>query len=459
MQTNYITFLMIGFITIAGEFGFSQVAAISQPDKSHTADNNESPASQIVIANIGDTEFEPAGEITLLEALARTLVENPDLAAFDFEVRVHEARELQTRLIRNPELNVEIEKFGSHGPVKGFNSAENSTKLSQIIELGGKRKKRVNNATLNTRLAEWDYEIKRLAILTNVNNRFIDLLAAQERMVLNRQLEDLSEKLYTAVKARANTGKVSPMEEIRAGAALSLVRIESGRWKQNLISARQRLLYAIGDTSKTFVKAAGSLERIDSFPNAEHLVDLVLQNPGVGRWVDEMNQRQATLKVEESRRIPDLKISGGIQHLNETDIRAFVIDMSVPLTMFDRNQGRILEARYAIEKSKEQRKAAELQILEKFSELYENLTNAYHEATALKNEVLPAVEKAFDAAITGYEQGKFDYLDVIDAQRTLYNTRVQYLTALTFYHKTKAEVEGMVGRSIVPAQTSIEGDR
>ena len=63
-------------------------------------------------------------------------------------------------------------------------------------------------------------------------------------------------------------------------------------------------------------------------------------------------------------------------------------------------------------------------------------------------EVVPEAEKAFGAAWAGYNDGKFTYLDVLDAQRTVFDARVQHLEALAEYLSAVADIEGLVGQSV-----------
>ena len=81
-------------------------------------------------ANISELE----GDITLREALALTLINNPELKAYSLETRAAQARELQAGLWPNPELEVEFEEVGGAGERSGFDSAESSIVLSQNIE-------------------------------------------------------------------------------------------------------------------------------------------------------------------------------------------------------------------------------------------------------------------------------------------------------------------------------------
>src|SRR3989304_3671920 len=127
---------------------------------------------------------EPADALTLRQALALALQGNPDLAAFSWEVRAAEARVVQARLRPNPELGVSLEEFAGSGPRAGVKAAEFALQLSQVIELGGKRMKRAQAAQFERDLSAWDYEAKRLDVLTQTAQAYVELLTAQKRLEL-----------------------------------------------------------------------------------------------------------------------------------------------------------------------------------------------------------------------------------------------------------------------------------
>jgi len=146
-------------------------------------------------------------------------------------------------------------------------------------------------------------------------------------------------------------------------------------------------------------------------------------------------------------------LSGGWQHFNETDDSAAVFGLSIPLAVSNRNQGGIRRATYLLAKAQESGKAAEIKALAALEEAAQRLASAYAEATALKNEVLPGAQSSFDAVSNGYRDGKFDYLQVLDAQRTLFEARSRYVESLAAYHKASADVERLIGRGIDSIRT------
>jgi cobalt-zinc-cadmium efflux system outer membrane protein len=172
------------------------------------------------------------------------------------------------------------------------------------------------------------------------------------------------------------------------------------------------------------------------------------RSPEIARWETELKQRRAALDLEKARRIPDLTVRGGVQWLNETNDRAFVLGLSVPLSLFDRNQGGISEARHNLLKAVEHRRAADVQVRTALARAHGVLSSSHLEASILKNDVLPAALQAFAASREGYRQGKFGYLQVLDAQRTLLDARAQYIDALARYHIALAGAERLIGRPL-----------
>ena len=164
-------------------------------------------------------------------------------------------------------------------------------------------------------------------------------------------------------------------------------------------------------------------DTVKPIPTAEQLANRISQNPDIARWAVEMAQRRAAIKLEKSGRIPDLSIGGGMKHLNEIGDVALIFGISFPLPLFDRNQGAIRKAEYNLARAFEERKSAEVFVRTALATTYQALSAAWGTVTALKNDVLPGAQSAFDAVTFGYRIGKFDFLEMLDAQRTLFEVR------------------------------------
>ena len=395
-----------------------------------------------------------AGALTLPEVIANVLLKNPELEAFSLEVRAREARALQAGLYKNPNLTFDVQDILGSGGFRKVDSSQSTLLLSQVIELGGKRTKRERAAMTHKDLAFWDYETARMNILTRVAKSYTDALTAQEKLKLARELVQLSQKSYNAVKARVEAGKVSPIHEVKAQVALSTTQIQLQQAENNRRAAYRRLATFWGSMTPRFQQVTGHLYRIAPVPPFDTLARHMQSNPDLARWAAEMMQRTAAVDLEEANAVPNLRVGAGARWFEETSDNAFIVEFSIPLQLFDRNQGAIAEARHRVAKAKAEQRAMQLKLNAALATGYTRLANAHSQVTSLKTKILPGARTAFEAVNEGYRFGKFGYLEVLDSQRTWFNARSQFLDALAEYHKAVADVERLTGQAVSPLPES-----
>ncbi|MCX7185463.1 MAG: TolC family protein [Nitrosospira sp.] len=393
--------------------------------------------------------------LTLRDAVRFALQHNPELAAFAKEMRALEGVTLQAGLLRNPELVVNIENVGNVQKLQGdVNSSHavaqevvqqlSTIRLNQLIELGGKRPARVAAASLGQEVAGKDYEFRRVELIARVANVFIEVLAGQERLRLAEETSQLAQKVVNTVARRVQAGKVPPIEETRAGVALSTTRIELVQAQRDLAAARKRLTLLWGNPSPQFSKALGDLGSLVTLPSFEALEERVLASPMAQRSMKNLEQRKAMLTVEQTRRIPNLTLGGGALHHAQLGGTTIVAGLMVPLPLFDRNQGNLREAYQRVDKAIDEQAATDLRLKTELTQAYEALSAAQNEIKVLRNEILPAARSAFEVTNRGYELGKFGYLEVLDTQRTLFQNQVLYVRALANYQRLVNELERLI---------------
>ncbi len=387
----------------------------------------------------------PSADLSLREALALTLLDNPDLQVFGWEVRAREARTLQASLWPNPEIGGDMEDFGGPDQLSGTDVAEVGFGLSQLLPLGGDVGARRRVAARERDLAGWNYETVRLDVFTATAQRFAEVLAAQERLQLADNLLALARRFAQTVADRAEAGKVSPLEATRAGVVRANAEIARGRAARQLTAARKNLGSLWGDPDPDFERVSGAFGKILPVPALQSVADLIDRNPDVARFATEMALRQADLDLAQAERIPDPTLSAGAKRVNELGETGFRAGISIPLPLFNRNQGTIQEARFRIQQVEAEERAARLEVQRQLASAYETLAAAYDAATTLDEDVLPAATETFAATEEGYREGKFDLLTVLDAQRTLFEATNQYVEAAQTYHQARAEVERLIG--------------
>ena len=394
------------------------------------------------------------GPITLTQALQITLLQNPDLKAFSYEIRAREAQTLQAGMISNPTLNVQVENALGSGNFNGFDQSETTVALSQLMELGDKRKIRKNSANLSKEIADWDYKVQRLGVLTRVTQSYIHVLKAQQKLSLTGERVKLAEKFLTTVSERIKAGKVAAIEKIKTEVTLANMKIEEEWAKMELKNARRTLSVLWGETKPGFDFASGDFFSVPDRPLFERKALTV--NPRISKWSTTMAHRQAQLDVEVSKTIPDITLSGGYRRLEETRDNALVFGVTVPLNWFNRNQGGIAKARHRLSKIQEEKKAQTLKIEDALLQAYGEVSFSHAKVISIKTGILPAADKALKAMSEGYRFGKFGLLDVMDSQKTFFQVQSQYLDALADYHHAVADVESLTG--VDPVTWNKDGD-
>lgn len=400
-------------------------------------------------AQVPGTErfVEPRGDLTLREALAAALLRSPALAADSWEVRAREAAELQAGVLPNPDLQVSIEDVGL-GKRSAFASPnQTSVMLSELVELGGKRSARLRLAGSERDLALWDYEVRRVSVLAETTKRFLTVLATAERQALANGLVDLAEESARSVAAAVGAGALSPVEKQRADLAVARARLDAARLQHDLDGARVMLAAAWGSDRPVFSRVVGDLETVVEPPPLEAVTANVARNPDVARWSAEIATREAEIDVEKSRRVPDVTVGGGMRRFDDGR-SAFLLEGSVPLPLFNRNDGAILAARHRLARARTEQEATRVATVAALGAAYQNLLAAYGQVGTIRHELLPQATSAYQGSLDGFRKGLFRAIEVLDAQRALFEVRGQYLQALAEYHGTAADVERLAGQSL-----------
>jgi len=401
------------------------------------------------ISNAARSLANGKSDLTLRDAIELALRHNPDLAAFDKETRALGGVIMQAGLLPNPLLEINSEDIGTRPNSPGARFV--SIRISQLIEMGGKRTARINSASLGQERAEQDFETRRLDLIAQVANVFTDVLAGQQRLQLANESLNLAQTVVDTVAKRVFSGKVPPIEETRAKVAFATTRIEFEQARQNLETARKQLTLLWGEPIPGFERVLGDLESFVTIPDFDILAESLHSNPAALSSRLNLAQRKAMLVLQKTQRIPDITLNAGIRRFMTTEHRqdtTALIGLSVPLPLFNRNQGNILEAHERVDKAEDEWAATDLRLRALLVQAYEALIAAHNQINMLREEILPGAKEASVTARRGYELGRFGFLEMLDAQRTLFQNQTLYLQALANYQRLVNEIERLIAQPI-----------
>ena len=215
-----------------------------------------------------------------------------------------------------------------------------------------------------------------------------------------------------------------------------------------MTAARQRLAANWGNTLPRFERVEGDLENPVAVPTQEQLLGRLKENPELARWATELLQRGASLKVEKSKAIPDVTVGGGYRRLSGSEDNALEFGVSVPLPLFNKNQGAIKEAEYRVAKAGEEQRAEDLRVNTELGQAWQRVAAAAAEIAAIMEKLLPGAQQTYTTLSQYYAEGRLSYLEVLDAQRTYFGARAQFYRALSDYHSAVIAIERLIGEPL-----------
>ncbi len=388
---------------------------------------------------------EPAAPLALRAAIEYSLAYNADISVARRELEATEGAVIQSRVRPNP--HVSLSKEDARNPTQS-----NALQLNIPIELGGKRAARMDASERGRDIAGTELAQRQGEIRANTITAYFDVLTSQERVLLAQSTLELAKRATDAASKRVQAGRISPVDETKAKVAEANVRVELAQAQSELRSSRQKLTSLWGALSPNFERASESVDRMPEVPTASALQERLLAAPVIRGGQFEIDRRLAIKQLEQARRIPDPVFSVGIKQIANASSQ-LLVGVSIALPVFDTNQGNVLEAQRREEKARSELRAIQLRLQADVLQVRERLLANRNAVQTLNDEVVPGAQSAFEAATIGFEAGKFSFLEVLDAQRTLILAKTQKLRAMEQTHRAAAEIDRLLGDLPAATQT------
>ena len=315
--------------------------------------------------------------------------------------------------------------------------------------MGGKIELQQERARLSIQLAGWDFEKKRMQLLTEVTGLYIQVLEAQEYLTLTRELEHVARETLEVIQTQVKKGRVSPLEQNRAQVVLANTRLELEQSELNLAQSREHLADIWGGGGSDFESVQGRLEvRELVFPPLIKLLERLRQHPDLARWNTEFQERKVRLRQAQAQAIPDLYLTGGIRHHHQSNDVGLLIGLSLPVPVFNSNQGNIQEAELRTLQAQESQDRQYFSLRADLKGAHQRLLRSHLTLKVLKHEILPQAEATFLALRKAYAQGQFSYLEVLEAQRNFFETRRQAVSVLSDFYQALNQVEYLTAQEL-----------
>ena len=392
-----------------------------------------------------------ASDLTLSDALNRTLKSNPDLQKYDYQQQAAEALTLQAGFSPNPRIGLEVENFAGSGESSGLDNAQMTLSFSQVIELGEKRQQRMNAATAEEKVQQAEFEYQRIEVLAQTTQRFYRVLKLQEFISLSKQQLHRTESLLRTAQERANAGAVPKSEVTR----IQLQRESQGADIEELkgqLAKAQAKLSAMWAEQPNFNQVSGTFYFPLNLPEQADVLNAVNKAPEYLRLLDSERLLQAQAKALETDSNSDLSLGFGVRYNNQSDDTGFVVEASMPLQLQDPNIGRIQQRRVLHQSNLQQQKLVRTQLRSLALALINSLQTHQNYRQKVKDTLLPLAQQLVEQTNQGYARGTHSLLQVLDAQNELAQLEYQRVSREHAIYSDVIQLERMTGQAFLGEQ-------
>ncbi|WP_417550532.1 TolC family protein [Methylophaga sp.] len=382
--------------------------------------------------------------LDLTTAIERTLLQSPRLQQFPYQQRVLEAQRLQAGLPPNPQIQADVENVFGTGESRVLSGAEFTLSLSQLIEMGDKRLKRVDLVDAKSSQIQQDFERQRLDTLSDVTMKFLQGLRIDALLNWNQQRIQIEQQALDVINQRAAAGAVGQADVLR----MQLL-VERSKARQQQLSGERQLAYqqlaASWGEEVDFASLEGKLQQLPTLPKREMLEQAISQSPTYLQSHALIRLREAQLRLSEAQSKADISFGAGIRRLEAQNDNALVFSFSMPLQLYDRNQGNIAAAHADYEAGMLQQQLTQTELRMALLEIYQAMLNNHQQNDRLQQTLIPLTQKLLKQTEAGYQSGQYNVLQWIDAQIEAFSVERELIEAQTAVHSQLLELERLTG--------------
>lgn len=348
-------------------------------------------------------------ELTLPQALEEAAARSPAVVAVEAEVAAAEARIRQADNRTNPELSFEVENVAGTGELAGIQSMEATLAVNQRLDLGGRRAARVNAARADLAVQRIRLAIARADLSQQVREQFAGAIAARERLAQANETVERAQELARVTAILVDAGRDPPLRAVRARSALAQARADQTAAEADEIAARSSLAALFGVTTPVGAVRGSALDLTPRPITPEQSLEVQLANA-------ERAAAEAAVAQQLAERRLDPAVGLGVRHVRETGDFGLVAGVSLPLRIFDSNQGNVAAARAGLAAADARRASTLATGTARTRNAIAAVEAAERRVDALERSAMPEAAEALRLALRSFEEGRASFLELLDAQ-------------------------------------------
>jgi outer membrane protein, heavy metal efflux system len=376
-------------------------------------------------------------DLAALQALAAQ--NNPSLREAWAQMEAARGRWVQAGRYPNPIVGYSGQQLGSN------QTEQNGVLIGQEIITAQKLRFDQGAAAQEIERAHQQYHAQYNRVLTDTAVAYYEALAAQQRVALGRRLVGISDDLAGTVDQLVKANEVSRIELLQAKIEASNSRVELTNAENRLTAAWRSLATVVGLPTlpqQTLADAFGNVPRDLSWEAS--LERLQTQSPEVGMAVADAERARWQYQRAMRQPVPNVTVQSVVQYDKDTEGMNGNLQVTLPIPLFNRNQGGIREASANIVVAEQAIDRVQLQLEQRLAGVFERYASALQQVERYGTEIVPASQEQLDLVTQAFRAGEVNYLSLLIAQRTYFQAQLASLAAHRDLAVAASEIEGLL---------------
>ncbi|WP_162273909.1 TolC family protein [Mariniblastus fucicola] len=387
-------------------------------------------------------DAQPFVGVTSLAQLEQVaLANNPAVFEIQADIESLRGKLTQAGLPPNPtagivgsDINEDGESFGRYGVYFGREVVRGN-------KLGYSRAA----VCAEIKTAEQRLAVIQQRLLTDVRQRYYDLLVAQETVTIADQLFKISQNAVDVSQRLLDAKEAAQTSVLQAEIEMQNASVVKRQAENQRLAARRKLAGLLGESELSLGHVDGNVRELLVIADFEQSFDQVVnKSPEIAALFADVEQKRRQLQREIVEPIPNVTWQASLQHDFLTDdlIPGFQIGMPIPI--WNRNQGSIHQTRYQIVAAERRADKKVLDLRQRLASAYESYLDAKLQVDAFDSEIIPKAKETLDLVNKGYREGEIGFLQLLTAQRTYSQINLTYLQQLKQLWRQHVEIEGLL---------------
>lgn len=405
----------------------------------------------VLVAPVLSLGQSPDTVVSLADAKGRLINYNLGLLAAYYDVSIAKAKVIQAKVWNNPNFIINGDMYNQETNEYFAIRNQSLWQLEQTFSIAGKHTNSVKLARVGVEMSEKQMEDVLRSTMYDMSQTYTNLAALQAKELLYRQVITSYERLMDTTRKQLDVGAISITEALRLESEYLAVKadaLHNANDKEQVVGYLRTLLRFPQDTSfyvEQKIPVVG-----DTFDPIYLAAQAVENRPDIQAAKINIRYQERNLKLQQSSGVPDIKV--GFQPYDrgsnyQRPYHGFTTELFLPI--YDRNQGRIKQAKFSVGQSNLQYQQLDNRVRNEVEAAYNRYINSNAGLANYKTEFIDRLTQQYRSTNENFQKRNISLLQFIDQQRIYIQTNLQLIELKQQFLNNVNELNFAVGTTLI----------